>query len=830
MIAPHYNSSNGKLLSTLLMLFIALPAYTLVLLIPPPASIIEILYNFYLVIAFLLIILLGLVFSRTELAWDIISLTLVMILFSLPLIYKWQTARFYGYMFGGFLPWSDAQGYYTGAHHLMYDGNLSSWATRRPLFPGFLAVLLSITGNNLQISLIILAAMNGLAIFLASREIQKEHGSFTATTFLAICYWYYCALAGTTATEQLGVCFGSLGMAFLIRGANNETIGKTVYGLLLLTIALNARAGAFFILPIIVLWLGINYKNALGWRKPMVVGIAMVIIGMMGNLVLVKVVGSSGGVPFSNYSYTLYGLASGNKGWGQVIEDYPGVREDEVFGLAIQKIQENPSLFFQGIVNSYQEYFTTVSGPFSFLKLVDDRKYMDNQILWLLTWLGLVSALLKRKQAQSGLILAAFFGILLSAGLVPPKDADSMRVYAATIPFTAYIASTGIGFLGQPLKKIGVSTRTSTDGWISPNLLLPFSAILLVISFAGPLLIKISSHSHKTSTSLSCPPEEEEIIFLMGSGSSIKLVDDRSIRESYLPSIRIKNFRKGTELGPTFYKFLAQELKSLKPGHTISIGMYRKTESTHPDLIQSGYLITKWVLFEPGFHNICVLPAQNPELKDAFFYYQIDGNEMQQLNPSIFHQNTSLVNMTRKLYVFGIILIGVFATFSYFKFWSLPPINKLFLLGNFALIFVGIVVNLHSNAILPVAWERKSLDLKDAIHVGSYSYQLPLGINWMNRKSLRESPTIIYEDGNALIRPNASIMDIESRGKGRFSVEEGALILSSSDNSDPRTNGRLYEIHWPVPLSLTFQRFCYAVTIISALSLLLHLRRLNQVE
>jgi hypothetical protein len=113
-----------------------------------------------------------------------------------------------------------------------------------------------------------------------------------------------------------------------------------------LTIALTARAGAFFILPIIVLWLGINYRNALGWRKPMVVGITVVVIGMMANLVMVKVVGSPGGVPFSNYSYALYGLASGNKGWGQVMVDYPGVREDEVFGLASENTGK-PSLFYK---------------------------------------------------------------------------------------------------------------------------------------------------------------------------------------------------------------------------------------------------------------------------------------------------------------------------------------------------------------------------------------------------------------------------------------------------------------------------------------------------
>ena len=51
------------------------------------------------------------------------------------------------------------------------------------------------------------------------------------TTFLAICYWYYYTHAGITATEQLGLCLGSLGMALLVRGIQNQSIRISAYGL-----------------------------------------------------------------------------------------------------------------------------------------------------------------------------------------------------------------------------------------------------------------------------------------------------------------------------------------------------------------------------------------------------------------------------------------------------------------------------------------------------------------------------------------------------------------------------------------------------------------------
>jgi hypothetical protein len=823
LVVYHWNVNRQGTLVALAALTFALIIDNLILLIPPPVSITRVLFNFHFGLAFLLIIFLGVIFSRKGIIWDTVSLALTLALFSIPLIYKWQTAGFYGYLLGGLLPWSDAQGYYSGAHQLIYEGHLTSWATRRPLFAGFLAVILSITDNNLQISLATLAVMNGLAVFLASREIQKIYGPFTAATFLAICYWYYCAHAGITASEQLGLCFGSLGAAFLIRGVQGESMGKVAYGLFQLTIALNARAGAFFILPVIVLWLGIHNKKV-GWQKPIKVGIAVVAIAMIANLTMGKVVGSPNAVPFSNYSHTLYGLASGNAGWQQVTQDYPDVKEGEIFGLAIQKIRKDPSLFFIGILRSYRDYFTIERGQFSFLNTVNDYRELGSKLLWVLTWAGLAFALLKRKQGQYGLILATFVGILLSAGLVPPLDSDSMRIYAATIPITAYIASTGIAFFQQPLKKLGLSSGVSADGWSSSDLLSLFSATLLILCFAAPLFVKLSSQPQKTGLSLSCTPEKEEITFLMGRNSNIHLAEDTSLKESYIPSIQLTVFRNSAQTGADFY-LLTEVLLNLDPNDTISIGTYHRTDTNS---IQSGYLVTNGAVLKPGVYQICVTPAQDKNLKDVLFYYQPNKTEAEEQQTPIFHRDEGFVNEIRKLYGLGILLIYIFASLSYFDAWSASPIKKVFLFGGIVLIFAGITVFLHSNAFYFFDWERKSLDMKEAVYEGGYSYKLPLGIDWMDREALGESPAIVYEDNVPLKRPNSTQFSTNKLGKGRYSIQDGDLIISASDNSDPRTNGRRYELYWPVPISLTLQRVSYALAIISVFLLSLHLRKLNR--
>jgi hypothetical protein len=55
-----------------------------------------------------------------------------------------------------------------------------------------------------------------------------------------------------------------------------------------------------------------------------------------------------------------------------------------------------------------------------------------------------------------------------------------------------------------------------------------------------------------------------------------------------------------------------------------------------------------------------------------------------------------------------------------------------------------------------------------------------------------QSKLQIYENGVALPLAHAIHADIRSLGKGRFSHWSGALRFSSSDNTDPRTNGRTY--------------------------------------
>ncbi|HMD81635.1 MAG TPA: hypothetical protein VKE92_10035, partial [Anaerolineales bacterium] len=218
--------------------------------------------------------------------------------------------------------------------------------------------------------------------------------------------------------------------------------------------------------------------------------------------------------------------------------------------------------------------------------------------------------------------------------------------------------------------------------------------------------------------------------------------------------------------------------------------------------------------------------APDAQLSGFFFRNGSEENGPDQQSPSILHQNPKLAATVRNLYGLTLLLIYILASIGYFGIWSASPVKRLLMLGGAVLVFLGVLIYLHTNALFFLGWERNSLNSQDATHRDGFSYEIPLGIDWMDRRDLGESPAIIYEDGIPLKYPNTPPFSVDRRGKGRFSIEGGNLILSSSDNSDPRNNGRHYEIYWPTPIAPLIQTIFYSLTVI--ILLLMYSHKVNQ--
>lgn len=82
------------------------------------------------------------------------------------------------------------------------------------------------------------------------------------------------------------------------------------------------------------------------------------------------------------------------------------------------------------------------------------------------------------------------------------------------------------------------------------------------------------------------------------------------------------------------------------------------------------------------------------------------------------------------------------------------------------------------------------------LHVGGNSWLANLG-EWAELADdveWHESPIMLYEDCVKLDQPHARHSEIETIGKGRYSCWKNVVYFSTSDNSDPNANGRVYTL------------------------------------
>ena len=98
----------------------------------------------------------------------------------------------------------------------------------------------------------------GICYYLSAYLINRNLGSFAAAVYMSLLYFYIQPLIGTAYTEPLGLAFGCLGFVLLWTAAKKQNVLDLILGLIIFTVALSVRAGAFFILPALILWSGLG--------------------------------------------------------------------------------------------------------------------------------------------------------------------------------------------------------------------------------------------------------------------------------------------------------------------------------------------------------------------------------------------------------------------------------------------------------------------------------------------------------------------------------------------------------------------------------------------
>lgn len=601
-----------KIWRSLLAGLLALVVYASVLWLPIPAAI-GLFVRHNLVLLTLITLLLLFVTFRIKGAWGTFTaLSITLILFGLPLSGLWRSGASEPFIIGGLLPFSDAASYYSDALRVVEGFRFSAFSARRPLFPALLTVLLAITGQNLVVSIAILCALIAIVCYLAAREIQRSIGVLPAVTFLFILYLFYRRIAGTTMTENLGLPLGVAAFTILWGAAHRKNLWQTAVGLLLLTLALNARAGTFFILPALLLWCGVSFRGKHKFSIPAFgVSVLAVALGFALNMLVFKLVADPGGMVFSNFSYTLYGVVAGGKGWMQILIDHPELgqlddvsRSAQTYALVFEAFKAHP---FNIVIGAFKNWFDYLmprgAGAFGFIRgdeILSWVNYAYRIILSLLAGCGLIVSWKQRKDEPFAMLLWAAAGLFLSVPFVPPNDSNQMRVYAATVTFLIAFSVIGLKFVVELAFKQKRMSFQKIEPQTVPIMI--FGIMLAVVTIGGVLLVKVIAKPQSLSQA-ECP-EGETLMMVRFTPGSLVQIDGEPATQRINP-LRV-DFVSLNEGYPEMHKALVQvvgeEATLARPLDLIS--------KQYPLLIMNGQLPP----IQLGLSTICTVQAEDQAL------------------------------------------------------------------------------------------------------------------------------------------------------------------------------------------------------------------------
>jgi hypothetical protein len=506
----------------------------------------------------LLFLLVYISFRLQGWAGKALSLTFTLALFALALAGLWATGQTQSIILNGIVPLFDAADYYTDALRLQAGQDFSEFSARRPLFAGFLSVLLWLTGRDLMATLALLTLITAVACYIAAQEICATHGPEVAVFVLIILFLFYRHHSGTVMSENLGVPLGTLGFALMWRGTAHRKSALVWFGLFVTTLALNARAGAFFTLPFLLLWGGWMFREA-GKKyslRFLIIGSTIVFSSFAVNLILVRLLASPTGVPFSNFSYTLYGLASGGNSWHYVLEMHPellALSEPEqsriVYQMAFDLIQQEPGLMIRGALFNWSMLFSdSWYSAYSFVG--GENRILRNISQWgifALCLLGLLRWLRKLDDPLTGLMGLSVVGVLISVPFLPPTDAFRMRPYAASMIIFGLLPALGLLF-GMETLKLRSASKLDPE-YAKPGGLIAFTILLVSAVLLGPLVVKSLGNLPRFEQVV-CAPGLDSISVRFDRSTSFNILRQNQPGLDWMPDFHIGRFRRNAHSLP----------------------------------------------------------------------------------------------------------------------------------------------------------------------------------------------------------------------------------------------------------------------------------------
>ncbi len=467
------------------------------------------------------------------------SVIFIVLLFSSAgfLAWSWTIGQSVSLAVGGSYQISDSMMYWLCSNSLLDLGNFGhplttgEWCQRRATYPSFLSGVAWIAQRNIFATLLVQALIVSVAIYVIARRSAHLAGVIGAGLCALLLFRYATVdLFALTMTENAGLVFGSVGLALLLVASERQGIVWMAMGIAMISIALNARAGAFFVLPFLVLWAGITAhlfrKNVWQW-----IGAASIAIlaGFVLQTLLVLAVGGSPGSSHGNFSYTLYGLSVGGKGWQQVLIDHPELAGSDalvskaIYAYAWKNLSIQPELFLHGLQKNISLFMT--AGTYGFEKLGAWSVFF--KACWWLAWIPL---LINRRNPGYLVVALSSLGVALSAPVL--LGDGGARVFAATVAIDVLQVAIGFSWAGivltqgirQGLLPVPVLSAPKYLGSPSSKVSLEtgfiiFLLLLLFIPYTPLRHIQTPERVNATQ----CIDDEYTVVTRIGSGGSMLL-------------------------------------------------------------------------------------------------------------------------------------------------------------------------------------------------------------------------------------------------------------------------------------------------------------------
>lgn len=351
---------------------------------------------------------------------------------------------FHGASIGGRIAFSDAGGYWAGAHDIAKDGTWNEITLRRPLGGAFRSTLMFLGAWSSDAMLVLQALILAGTSCLATAALWRWRGMWAAFAFFGMNLMVARTFVPTSLTEPLGLSWALLAVPFFVTALRTSSLRHGLVAHALMCTALLTRMGSMLTIPALVLWLGCHFKNTWKGRAlatALAVGVTLSVF--LVNALLQQCYGRGQSMTGSNFSYTLCGLSIG-KTWSECDEQYRKegyeIPTDEVahtrflYERAWENIRARPEVFLGRLWDGSREFVKTLPDMLlqGYIQRADPP-WSFRLLLALTSLAGILYLARRRRERGEGWFWLWLWGSVVASAAFVWFD-DGRRVLIASYP------------------------------------------------------------------------------------------------------------------------------------------------------------------------------------------------------------------------------------------------------------------------------------------------------------------------------------------------------------------------------------------------------------